>query len=82
MSSLTFAQSEHKIINRIALKDEGGWDYLTADEAPNRLFVSRGTSVQVVDLKGKRAGTITDLKRVRGLAIAQDLNKAYISCGD
>jgi DNA-binding beta-propeller fold protein YncE len=82
MSSLAFSQSEYKIINRIQLEGDGGWDYLTVDEATNRLFVSHGTRVQVVDLNtGKLAGTIPDLKRVHGIAIAQDLNKAYISCG-
>jgi YVTN family beta-propeller protein len=83
MSSLAFSQSEYKIISRIPLEGDGGWDYLTVDEATNRLFVSHGTRVQVVDLSsGKLVGTVYDLKRVHGIAIAQDLNKAYISCGE
>jgi YVTN family beta-propeller protein len=82
MSSLAFSQSEYKIISRIPLEGDDGWDYLTVDEATNRLFVSHGTRVQVVDLSsGKLVGTVYDLKRVHGIAIAQDLNKAYISCG-
>ncbi len=82
ISGKAISQSEYKIINRIHLEGDGGWDYLTVDEVTNRLFVSHGTRVQVVDLStGKLAGTIPDLKRVHGIAIAQDLNKAYISCG-
>lgn len=82
MCSLAFAQSEYKIINRIHLEGEGGWDYLTVDESTNRLFVSHSTQVQVVDLStGKLVGTISDLKRVHGIALSNDLNKAYISCG-
>ena len=81
-ASLLFAQSEYKILNRIHLDGDGGWDYLTVDEATNRLFVSHGTMVQVVDLStGMLAGTIPDLKGVHGVAIAGNLNKAFISCG-
>ena len=81
-ASLLFAQSEYKILSRIHLEGDGGWDYLTVDEATNRLFVSHGTMVQVVDLStGMLAGTIPDLKGVHGIAIAGNLNKAFISCG-
>ena len=47
-----------------------------------RLFVSHGTVVQVVDIKtGQLAGTINETPGVHGIAIAQDLNKAFISVG-
>jgi len=75
-------KSEYKISNRISLEGDGGWDYLTADPANNRLFVSHGTMVQVVDLKnGKLLATIPDTKGVHGIALAADLNKGFISCG-
>ena len=52
------------------------------DEAGGRLFVSHGTVVQVVDLKTSQlAGTINETPGVHGIAIAQDLNKAFISVG-
>lgn len=74
--------SEYKIIRTISLEGEGGWDYITVDESANRLFVSHNTQVQVVDIAtGKQVGAITDLKGVHGIAIADDLNKAFISCG-
>jgi len=73
---------EYKISNRIHLEGDGGWDYLTADAATNRLFVSHGLMVQVVDLKnGKLLATIPDTKGVHGIALATDLNKGFISCG-
>jgi len=76
------AKSEYTILNKIHLPGEGGWDYLSVDEAGGRLFVSHGSVVQVVDLKsGQLAGTINETPGVHGIAIAQDLNKAFISVG-
>jgi len=74
--------SSYKILNKIHLDGDGGWDYLTVDELTNRLFVSHNTQVQVVDLStGKVTGIVPNLKGVHGIAIANDINKAFISCG-
>ena len=74
--------SEYKIINKFSLPTDGGWDYLSVDEAGSRLFVSHSAIVQVVDLKtGKLAGTVNETPGVHGIAIAPDLNKAFISVG-
>lgn len=75
-------KSEYSILNKIHLPGEGGWDYLSVDEVGNRLFVSHGSVVQVVDLKtGQLTGTIAETPGVHGIAIAQDQNKAFISVG-
>jgi len=74
--------SEYKIINTFHLVGDGGWDYLSIDESSNRLFVSHGTQVQVVDLSsGKLIGSVPGLSGVHGIAIAAEINKAFISCG-
>jgi DNA-binding beta-propeller fold protein YncE len=74
--------SEYKIVDKISLPMDGGWDYLSVDEAGSRLFVSHSAIVQVVDLKtGKLAGTVNETPGVHGIAIAPDLNKAFISVG-
>jgi DNA-binding beta-propeller fold protein YncE len=73
---------EYRIANRFHIEGDGGWDYLTADELTGRIFVSHGNVVQVVsETDGKLLGTIPDTKGVHGIAIAQDLNKAFISNG-
>ena len=81
----TFGQtskSEYSILNKIHLPGDGGWDYLSVDEVAGRLFVSHGTVVQVVDFKtGQLSGTISETPGVHGIALAQDLNKAFISVG-
>jgi DNA-binding beta-propeller fold protein YncE len=84
-SSLLNAQTKssgYKLINKFHLEGDGGWDYLTVDEATGRIFVSHSSIVQVIDEKdGKLLGTIPDTKGVHGIAIAPDLNKAFISNG-
>jgi DNA-binding beta-propeller fold protein YncE len=76
------ANSEYSIVNKIHLPGNGGWDYLTVDESGGRLFISHSTVVLVVNLKtGLLAGTINDTPGVHGIAIAPDLNKAFISVG-
>lgn len=72
----------YRIVERIHLDGDGGWDYLVVDDSTSRLFVSHSTIVQVVDLKkNKVIATIPDTKGVHGIALAEDLNKGYISNG-
>lgn len=74
--------SEYKIVNKFHIEGDGGWDYLNVDESTGRIFVSHGNVVNVIDEKdGKLLGTIPDTKGVHGIAIAGDLNKAFISNG-
>src|ERR1700739_2527733 len=76
------AQSHYKIAAKISLEGEGGWDYIAVDDNTNKLYVSHGTVVQVVDLStNKLIATIPDTKGVHGIAIASDLNKGFISDG-
>ena len=76
------AQKSYKLADRVKLGGEGGWDYLTYDEKGNRVFITRGTHVMVVDAKTlKPTGDITGLQGVHGVALAHDLGKGYISSG-
>ena len=74
--------SEYKIARVLHLTGDGGWDYLSVDMVNSRLFVSHGTQVNVVDLKkGEEVAVIPGTNGVHGIAVANDLNKAFISCG-
>ena len=83
LSALLVAASPgYHLAKKIALGGEGGWDYLTADGAARRLYVSHATHVVVVDLDtGKAVGDIPDTPGVHGIALAPDLNRGFISCG-
>jgi len=72
----------YKIVQKIQLSGDGGWDYLNADDATGMLYVSHGKMVNVVDMNtGKNVATITDVNGVHGIAIASELNKGFISNG-
>jgi len=76
------AQSDYAIASRIQVEGNGGWDYISVDQANGRLFVSHSTVAQAIDIKtGKLAGTIPDTKGIHGIAIAADLNKGFTSNG-
>jgi len=76
------AATGYHVLGEIAIGGEGGWDYLTADSAARRLYVSHGTHVVVIDLDaGKTVGDIPDTPGVHGIAIAVDLNRGFISNG-
>ena len=76
-----FSQN-YKVSRKINIVGEEGWDYLSVDDVNQHLFVSHGSVVNVIDLKtDKTIATIPDTKGVHGIAIANDLNKAFISDG-
>ena len=72
----------YKVIRRMPIGGDGGWDYLTVDPDSHRIYISRGTHVMIVDeLSGKVIGDIPDTKGVHGIAIAADLGKGFTSNG-
>ena len=78
----TKAQSGYKVSKKISLKGNGKWDYLKADEKSSRLFVSHADRVHVIDTKTNREiKTIGNLNGVHGIALADDVNKGFISNG-
>ena len=79
--SNSFGQS-YKVSKKINVAGDEGWDYLSIDNINQHLFVSHGSVVNVIDLKTDQTiATISDTKGVHGIAIANDLNKAFISDG-
>src|SRR6516162_5073777 len=76
------AQQPYKLVNTVKLGGDGGWDYLTFDKDDQRLFITRGTHVMVIDTKTlKQAADIPDLTGIHGVALAPELNKGFISNG-
>ena len=59
-------------VTRASIGGDGGSDYLAADTATGRVYVSRGTHVMVVDgATTKVVADIGDTPRVHGIAFAQ-----------
>ena len=79
--SNSYGQS-YTVSKKINVSGDEGWDYLSVDNVNQHLFVSHGSVVNVIDLKtDETIATISDTKGVHGIAIANDLNKAFISDG-
>ena len=76
------AQTNYKMVRTIPLEGDGGWDYLSVDEAAGRLYVSHATMALVVDLKTvTQVGKIADTKGIHGIAVVPALNKGFTSNG-
>lgn len=74
--------ADYTLKQKFVIGGEGNWDYLTYDAMADRLFVSRGTHVQVIDpAKGTVLAEIPDTPGVHGIALADDLGKGFISNG-
>jgi DNA-binding beta-propeller fold protein YncE len=72
----------YKVTNTYQVGGEGGWDYLIADAAARRLYISRATHVIVLDLdSGKTVGDISDTPGVHGIALAPELGRGFTSNG-
>jgi DNA-binding beta-propeller fold protein YncE len=73
----------YHVVARWQIGGDGGWDYLTADGANHRLYISRGPTVMVVDTTtGKLLGTIGGLHRTHGIALDTGGKFGFISDGD
>jgi DNA-binding beta-propeller fold protein YncE len=77
-----WAAEGYKIISKIKIGGQGGWDYIALDTVNRRLYASHSTSVEVIDADaGKVVGSIGQLHNVHGIAIANDLNRGFITNG-
>ena len=75
----------YKVIKRMQVGGDGGWDYLLIDPPTHRLYIARGSHFQVVDVTtGKVVSDIliANSTNSHGIALATDLGKAFTSNGD
>lgn len=80
--SLALLAAGYRVIDKIAIPGDGGWDYLTVDNDGRRLFVSHSTKVDVVDLNTKKVvATISNTNGVHGIVIAPEVGKGFTSNG-
>src|SRR5579884_633417 len=76
------APGGYRLLKTIPVAGDGGWDYLTVDDAARRVYVSHGNQVDVLDAdSGEVKGTIADTKGVHGIAIAPDAGRGFTSNG-
>jgi len=75
-------QAPYKILDRWKIGGEGFWDYLVVDSPAHRLYLTRGTHVDVLDTAtGKPVGSIAGLHGTHGVALDPAGKLGYISDG-
>src|ERR1700681_2439132 len=71
----------YRFVKDIPIGGEGGWDYLSVDEAAHRLYVSHATKAVVVDTtKDAVVAEIADTPGIHG-AIATTPGRVFTSNG-
>ena len=69
-------------VRKLEIGGEGGWDFLEVDPGGQKLFVTRGTHVVVLDLESEKVvGEIPETPGVHGVAFVADLNRGFTSNG-
>ncbi len=72
----------YRVVQKVAVGGDGGWDYLTVDSAARRLYVTRGTRVLVFDADSMTpVGEIPNTAGVHGVALAPELGRGFASDG-
>ena len=75
------ADTDYHISRTILLGGETFWDYTAVKPANQRLFVSHGDEVDVIDLQHwKMVGKIPNTLGARGVTVAPELGRGFIAC--
>jgi hypothetical protein len=71
-----------KVTKKYPVPGNGGFDYIVFDSSSNRLYVSHGTEVNVLDAdSGKVLGKVEDTPGVHGIAIVPNLHRGFTTNG-
>src|SRR5580693_83036 len=71
-----------KLTQRYPVPGDGGFDYIVFDSSSNRLYVSHGTEMDVLDAEsGKMLGKVEPTPGVHGAAIVPELHRGFITNG-
>jgi DNA-binding beta-propeller fold protein YncE len=71
-----------KVTKKYPVPGDGGFDYIVFDGSSNRLYVSHGTEVNVVDAdSGQLLGKVENTPGVHGIAIVPNLHRGFTTNG-
>ncbi len=81
-AQVTPGPSGYKILQKVPLPGDGGWDFLTADADSRRVYLTHNNSVQVVDADALTLiGTLDNVPHPHGVVVLNDLGKGYATSG-
>jgi DNA-binding beta-propeller fold protein YncE len=76
------ARPQYALVRSVNLEGGGAWDTLTFEQGGHRLFIARGTRVEVIDTERLTpVGTIEGTPGVHAIALAPELKRGYVSAG-
>ncbi len=76
------AQSNYHVVKTFHIASMGGWDYPAVDVNSNKLYLSHGGQVNILDkTTGDSIGVISNTTGVHGIAFVPSLGKGYTSNG-
>ena len=82
MPAKPHAQAYH-VVKQTVLGGEGGWDYVTVDPDAHRIYVPRGTHVQVLDESTHKViADIPGMRGIHGVAIVPKINRGFVTGND
>jgi DNA-binding beta-propeller fold protein YncE len=88
MAILSFALAQaqkpdgYHLLKKHVLGGEGGWDYMALDGRTRLLYVTHGSTVEILNVDtGVKGEPITGLNGAHGVAFAPERNRGYISNG-
>lgn len=71
-----------KVTKKYPVPGNGGFDYIVFDSSANRLYVSHGTEVDVLDAdSGKVLGKVEGTPGVHGIALVPNLHRGFTTNG-
>jgi len=73
----------YKILQKVSVIGDGGFDFLTVDSENRRVYISHNDSIQVLDADTlKLVGTVENVPHPHGIVFLPELGKGYASSGD
>lgn len=82
MATVSHSQKEFHIIKTFHIASTGGWDYIAVGPGNNRLYVSHGTQVNILNATtGDSIGVIENTTGVHGIAFDKEQGKGFTSNG-
>ena len=80
--SSVWAQKDFHILKTFHIQSNGGWDYIAVGPGNDRLYLSHGTQVNILNqTTGDSVGIIKNTTGVHGIAFDKSQNKGFTSNG-
>lgn len=81
-NAFALAKPAYHVAQTWKLAGDGGWDYLTMDSKAHRLYIARGTRIQVLSTdSGALIGEVGGLAGAHGVALSPKTHRGYATSG-